>query len=120
MGCCIIYFVIKTGGAAKLLEGALQAGGALKANGLGGFDLHSFTSLGVATLTGSTAFDGESAKSNKLDFTIFLNTGSDAAKHCFQCVFCCTLSSVFSKGLLNGFDEFGFIHNVACYALFEC
>jgi hypothetical protein len=107
------------GKSVMILQGAFEAGGAFEANSLGGFNLHCFTSLGVAAHAGSALFDLECAKSNELDFTIILYTGSNAAKYCFKGIFCRTLGGVLAKGLLNGVDEFGFIHNDVFMPLFN-
>ncbi len=74
--------------------------------------MHGFTSLRVATLTGCTMFDCEGTKSNELDFTITFHTTCNAIKDSGKGIFCATFSCIFPEGILNGFDEFGFIHNM--------
>ena len=95
----------------NVLERALQAGRAFETNGLGGLDFHCFTSLRVAAHAGCTLLDFKGAKANELDFTIFFHTFGNTTEYSFKGSFCATLGCIFPEGILNGFDEFGFIHN---------
>jgi hypothetical protein len=73
--------------------------------------LHCFASLGVTAHAGCTVLDIKSTKANELDFAIFSYSIGNTFKYCGKGIFCTTLGSVFPEGILNGFDEFGFIHN---------
>jgi len=92
------------------LQAALKDGRRLKADRLGGCDLHGFSSLRVAAEARSTLFDFESSETNDLDFLVLLHAFGDGGEDGFECLVGSALGSVFSEGGLDGFNQFRFVH----------
>lgn len=110
---CLVFFDDvneKAGASSNASQAALEDGGRLETNRLGGGDFHGFSRFWVAALAGSTLFDFEGTESNDLDFLVFLHAFGDRGENGFEGFVGSALGSVFSEGGLDGINKFSFVH----------
>jgi hypothetical protein len=100
------------GGRARL-QGSLERCGGFEAYRLGRVDLHGLPGFRVATHAGSAVFHFERSKTNQLDLGVSTDTVGDGVEDCGYGVFGSTLGGVFAQRILDGFDQFGFIHGLS-------
>ena len=91
-------------------KAALEHGRRLESDRLGCSDLHGFSSLRVTALARGAFFDFESSKTDDLYFLVLLYAFGDGRENGFEGFVGSALSSVFSEGGLDGFNEFSFVH----------
>lgn len=95
------------------VDSVLQCLASLEARDLGGADFNRLTSLRVATGTGSTLLDGESAKTNQNNrITLFQSTGNGLDDGVQS-----TTGSSFGKigRCSDGIDQFRLVHSKSPY-----
>lgn len=91
-------------------QAAFEHGGRLETDRLRGGDGHGFSRFRVASLASGAFFHFEGAKTNDLDFRVFLYAVGDGRKHGFECLIGRTLGGVFTEGDLDGINQFSFVH----------
>jgi len=103
------------GGNPKKLEGLLESLAGSKANTLGSLDLDLLAGLRVDSGAGLAVHNLESSKSDQLEALVLLDETFDVLDDSGDYLFGMGLADVFTKGLLNGFDEMLFAAHVCLF-----